>query len=184
MSRRTDHSRWATAHHEAGHAVAAFYFDHSINYVTIKPGKDFAGRCIRPPGYGRNFEPESGAISARQYVTMLDNIVISFAGHEAEAAHSGRQNWVGSRSDREKAADLALYISGGPEDASALLRWRRITARGLVETRWTEITAVAAALLDRETLTGGEVREAIRIGLGLPDLAPLEPLVSPPVAGV
>ncbi len=164
--------RKAVAHHEAGHAVAAFYFDHAIESVTIKPGEDFAGSSISSPDFGRGFDPEVD-VDAAQYVKMLEDIVVCFAGHEAEAAYRGRRNWHGSTTDFGIAADLALYLSRGSEEASALLRWRKLVARGLVKAHTREIAAVASALLAQGTLAGDDVRETIRIALGIPALEEL-----------
>jgi ATP-dependent Zn protease len=149
------------AHHEAGHAVAAWWFDHAIDFVTIEPGSDFAGRCLSSP---EAFRPD-GELDPQQYMKVLEDIVVCLAGHEAETVFTGRQNWVGSRLDRTIAVDLATYLCGPAEEVSALLNWRRISARAFVLAHGAEIEAVARTLLERTTLTGAEVREAIRLDI-------------------
>jgi ATP-dependent Zn protease len=161
--------REATARHEAGHAVAAYFLDHTVDTVTIEPSDDFAGTCHSRPDYGEDFAPDV-EIDPAQYVMLLDDIVVCFAGHEAEAAYRGRHNWHGSRRDREIAIDLASRLCGSPEALAPLLKWRRVVARQFVKARSEEIHAVADALLVRTTLTGSEVREVIT-GALMPGLA-------------
>ena len=152
------------AHHEAGHAVAAWYFGYPIDYVTIEPAEDFACRCIASPVYGEGFTPET-VVEPEQSARVLQAIDVCFAGHEAEAVFTGRQNWAGSRRDRQIAVDLASYLGGPSEEIAALLKWRRIRTRGFVVTYTAEIDAVAEALLERTRLTGNEVRVAINSAL-------------------
>lgn len=74
----------------------------------------FAGKNVSSPSYGRGFQPDA-QVTPGQYVKMLEDIVVCFAGHEAEAAYRGRQNWRGSAHDRAIAIDLAAYLSGDAE---------------------------------------------------------------------
>jgi hypothetical protein len=88
--------------------------------------------------------------------------VVLLAGGVAEKRATGRWSHIGARADREKAADLAISTQGGGGPTTdAYLRWLGRKAEDLVAVRWTEIEAVAAALLVQKTLTGKQVREEI-----------------------
>ncbi len=152
------------ARHEAGHAVAAWYFGYPIDFVTIEPVEDFASRWIASPVDREDSAPET-VVEPEQYVKVLQAIDVCFAGHEADAVFTGRQNWGGSRRDRQIAIDLASYLCGPSEEIAALFNWRRIRTRGFVVKYTAEIDVVAEALLERTRLTGNEVRVAINSAL-------------------
>ncbi len=152
------------AHHEAGHAVAAWYFGYPIDFVTVDPADDFACRCIAPP------VPKTGAASATDvkpddYVKVLKAIDVCLAGREADAVCTGRRQWSGSRRDRRLAVALAAYLCTDSAEIAALLTWRRIGIHAFVVRYTEEIDAVAQALLEHRRLTGNEVRVAINSAL-------------------
>ena len=83
------------------------------------------------------------------------------AGTAAEKWLTGRHSHVGARDDYSKAADLAMYAAGSNDEVEALLRWLQLRAANAVCSRWCFIEAVAKELLERETLTGRQIREVI-----------------------
>ena len=70
----------------------------------------------------------------------------------------------GMQSDNRNAVDLALYVCGSQETTDAYLHFCFLASRDLVNVFWVAIEAVAAALLERTTLTRGDVIEAIMPG--------------------
>lgn len=96
-------------------------------------------------------------------------IMTLLAGGIAEKRAGGRANHVGARSDREKANELAFQLmsrgltrGSGRRQAEALLRWLTIRAEELVAHWWDCVEEIAEALLAHKTLTGKDVREAIK----------------------
>jgi len=152
------------AHHEAGHAVAAWYFGYPIDFVTIDPAEDFACRCIAYPVPNKGAASETD-VNPDDYVKVLKAIDVCLAGLEADAVCTGRRQWSGSRRDRQLAAALAAYLCRDSAEIAALLTWRRIGTHAFVVRYTEEIAAVAQALLEHRRLTGNEIRVAINRAL-------------------
>jgi hypothetical protein len=76
--------------HEAGHAVAAWYFGYPIDFVSIEPAQDFARRCIASPLLKEGAASEA-VVKPDEYVRVLQAIDVCLAGHEAEAVFTGRR---------------------------------------------------------------------------------------------
>jgi ATP-dependent Zn protease len=152
------------AHHEAGHAVAAWYFGYPIDFVSIEPAQDFARRCIASPLLKESAASEA-VVKPDEYVRVLQAINVCLAGHEAEAVFTGRRHWSGSRRDRQLAVGLAAYLGRDSAETAALLTWRRIGTHAFVVNYTKEIDAVARALLEHRRLTGNDVRVAINSAL-------------------
>ena len=148
------------AHHEAGHALAAWYFGYPIDFVSIEPKQDFAGRCIASPVLkeGGAFET---VVKPDEYVKVLQAIDVCLAGPEADAVFSGHRHWRGSRRDRQLAVRLATSLCRDSAEIAALLTWRRIRTQAFVVKYTEEIDAVAEALLEHALLTGNQVRVTI-----------------------
>jgi hypothetical protein len=85
--------------------------------------------------------------------------VVALAGEAAQRRFSPRtvrRHHGGG--DRELVLAHALDWSGSAAQAHALVNLWQIQAEEVVEHRWPAIQRVAAALLERETLTDDEVR--------------------------
>ncbi len=85
--------------------------------------------------------------------------MIALAGEAAQRrfnARTVRRHHGGG--DREAVLAYALDWSGSAAQAKALVNLWQIQAKEVVEHRWPAIQRVAAALLERETLTEAEVR--------------------------
>jgi hypothetical protein len=68
-------------------------------------------------------------------------------------------------SDNQKAVEMAFHLCGcSTKTVEAYLRCCWCQTQDLVNRRWREIEAVAAALLERETLTYDDVIETARPG--------------------
>ena len=151
-------TRAATAHHEAGHAVVAVLFSFNVEYATIRPNGITVGHVKCWPR-GR-LDLDSGTPVMTRKMEQLVTVIL--AGDIAQRIYSPRSSrtWQ-TTSDRSAATDIALAKCGSSESATAFISWRTIVARDIVKGRWPIICKVAAALLDRETLSGDELRQII-----------------------
>ncbi|MGI9064511.1 MAG: hypothetical protein ACR2FQ_11985 [Pseudonocardiaceae bacterium] len=153
---RGDAALVLVAHHEAGHAT--WYATRGLPpaAVRIHPGwfgRGPAGRCVVDGGWVDDPRDAAGG---------------ALTGPEAEAAYRRRagQPWPAALADAYAAsgddiADARGYLAelGDPTAAWAPVR---AAARAHVLAHRAAIEAVAAALLRRRRLTGGQVRELVR----------------------
>ena len=146
------------AHHEAGHAVAAFVLNLSIGRkgVRIIPDDDSLGAAYVLHQLRGNPEFE---MSPRMHVRLLDYAVMCLAGDAAQKKFNPRRRFA-AQGDRHCAVDLLSYISSSNEILELQFKIAHLRARGLVDVRWKEIEAVASALIERKTLNREEVRKA------------------------
>lgn len=152
----------ATAHHEAGHAVAAWRFGMRFKHVTLKAGDGTLGQMLR----GRSpkwFKPDMDS-SDRTRLRAEHDIIVSFAGQVAECKFLGRRPRFGMEGDNQSALNMATYFCSSMSSAEAYLNYCFLTSRDLVNSHWREIEAVAEALLDRESLSHEETLEVITPG--------------------
>jgi hypothetical protein len=159
-SRRSHRQLEATAYHEAGHAVVAFWKSIGARYATIKRKPDALGHVgLRCPKWFR-LDLE---LNGRMRLLAEGWIMMSCAGQIAEARFLGRRPRYGTYVDNGHTADMALTICGGyGEHTDAYLKYCFLAARFLVNFHWPEVEAVAAALMEHETLSGAQVWEVIR----------------------
>lgn len=157
-----DQARERTAVHEAGHAVLCCVLRVPFRRVTIKPRGDSAGRVVGR-AWPASFRPDVsfGPHVARR---LEAEIMVLFGGYVAEREHFGDEPGEdGWSADREKIADLILYLAG-PE---AQRRVDELRARSLEHLRdtWPAVEAVARRLLEAETLKAPEVRRVYRAAM-------------------
>lgn len=138
------------AHHEAGHAVAAWHCSMRFKYVTISPGAGSLGSLVhkRP----KWFKPDRDA-SDRVRCRIERHIVVSFAGQIAEAKWQRRRPRYGYDSDNSHAVDMAFYACGSEQTVNAYLKYCWCASTDVVKVRWKEIRAIAKALLKQKTLS-------------------------------
>lgn len=154
-------NRQSTAYHEAGHAVVAFFNGFRIEYATIRRDGDTAGMVkVKPRG---KLDIESASPVMRDKVERW--IVMTLAGDIAQRKFASRSSrtWQ-TTADRLTATDLALSVCGSGESATAYIAWLQIVAREIIEARWVFVERVATALLEKETISGNEIRAAIMQG--------------------
>jgi hypothetical protein len=123
--KRTKKQLKATAYHEAGHAVFAWYKGIKIKKVTIIPEADSVGhvhhaKVIR----GRSSELDN---SPRHRQRMEIQIMISLAGPLAQRIWNPRTyRTYQCRSDHQTAVDVAMTYCGSGKQATAFLRYLHV----------------------------------------------------------
>ena len=141
--------RQLTAHHEAGHAVAAVAFGIGFDHVSVVDDRDTFGRIVLDqkwphlqPGFNPD-DPEDRRIAE-------DWIVLALAGEFADAYQSGRDASLtpGANWDFQVAEALAKRLFGDPGEREAFLNemWHRAHRFVSEPLRWRQISAVAARL--------------------------------------
>lgn len=159
----TTHQLWATAYHEAGHAVIALYLGIGLGRhgVSIRPDEDTHGHVGLRRGFRGNPETQN---SDRVRLGLERRAMVSLAGHEAQRqfrSSSVRRHHASQ--DRANAADCLSFNVGSSEELTAYLHLLQIRVRQIVKLPhiWAQITAVAAALIEKRQLTPTEVRQII-----------------------
>lgn len=164
---------WATAYHEAGHAVAAVHLGVGIGRlgVSIVPSDGAAGTCHTNKTFSGSPDAHT---TDRMRLGAEKRAIILFAGPAAQRKYrsSSVRNYHG-HSDRHGAVDLMNCFVGSNRELEAYINWLRIRAEQLVAIpfAWKTIEAVAAALFERKHLTAQEVKN-IHLACLFPDGAP------------
>jgi hypothetical protein len=172
----------ATAFHEAGHAVEAFYLHVPFSYATIETTSilDRQGQIIDPKGrlghvlfHNRpNWtDRDSPAyLETRAHRWFENQVQIYFAGKIAETKVLG-QSVERAFGDDEASADIALSLSGGFEDeASAWLHWLFLKTQNhlSLDHVWHAVEVLAQALLQLQTIRYRAARQIIETTLWEP----------------
>jgi hypothetical protein len=150
----------ATAYHEAGHAVAAWWLDLPFKYVTINPDVGSLGHVMHNQA-PKWFNPEIET-GDRQRLRGERHIMAGFAGQIAEGKYRGRRPRYGMDSDNDSAVNMAMYFCGTTDTTEAFMHFCFLSSRDLTIKSWWAVKAVAKALLERMTLSRKEVKETIR----------------------
>lgn len=157
----------AVAYHEAGHAVVSIRHRRAFRLVTIVPTLEhntLGHVWYRPrPKWMRPDLDDSPRIAR----WIENEVLVCLAGPAAERRFTGRSNDVGAGSDHRHAVDLALRLH---EDEAVLAKYMAYMlewARAYVEATpvWEDVEALAAALMERKTLTGTEAKAAVQAAL-------------------
>jgi ATP-dependent Zn protease len=152
----------ATAYHEAGHAVAHYLLRRAgrLREVTIVPDAQ-RGTPGRAPRWTDPYDLDDGPWSDLVKVRLQHEAMVLLAGGIAERRFAGRTDQADTQSDYEKAAELALAISGSEHAADAFLDWLGTVTEDLVADRWPAVEAIAAALLQQRTLSAHDVDQLV-----------------------
>jgi ATP-dependent Zn protease len=165
--------RRKTAYHEAGHAVA-------FHHLLPEEMRIVRATIIRRGGALGYVLPTSNfEIYSYPLTRIIKNIMVSMAGDEAVKILTGEQ-WSGAAggpaSDfarvRQSMWALAAHGYFGPpihndpttaygDEVEAFWEDSQFKTNHLLTTHWKEVEAVAEALIDRDDLSGQEVRELI-----------------------
>lgn len=151
-----------TAYHEAGHAVIGLILGYEVSKVTIRPRYSYLGMAWT----SRKRHSSQGSTEVQAGSTESDDfghICIELAGPLAEqlvnSAPFEELIWRGSEGDWQAAQRRARRIDR--RRAHALIDLLMEETRPLVEQHREAIARVAAALLERETLTGDAIKALI-----------------------
>lgn len=157
MSSATDRLE-LIAYHEAGHAVIALVLGLNIGRrgVTIIPDKTSVGSTDLP-----RFWVSGGFIAPRTHVRIENYAVAYLAGPAAQDRFRPRSRFRG-HSDLDQAADLLGCISESSRVATARLDVAIRRARHLVGRHWSDVVAVAGALIEHRILSMMQVQEVLR----------------------
>lgn len=152
--------------------------DHGVRVrrASISPNQDSLGRIdhgriFRNGDLEWNESPQAAARAERA-------ILICLAGPFAQKRFAPRsrwrsQNYVGfdgsghGIGDFDCVVDLTFRLYGNGDVAQKYLRYMEARAEQLVTHHWKEIEAVAQALLERETMTGDEIKGIMLAAHGL-----------------
>jgi hypothetical protein len=151
-----------TAHHEAGHVVAAWAHGLTCESASIEGHEDgSAGRIVHPSEHG--YEGSGGRRAQRQIARA--HIIVAYAGHEAQLLFDPDAP-DGATRDRDDAWALMRRFEVLPRDCNYVgddscvryLNRLRGDARRLVRRHWPIVEAVARELLNRRTLDTADLK--------------------------
>jgi len=151
----------------------AFRLGRGIISATIVPN-DVQGSlgCVRCTPIGGWFQPDAEV--TRKVRNLVETLVmVSLAGSETQAewlwavpdapADWREQLVVGAAHDMRNVLDLALYVTGSDEEASAYIEWLRLRCQNqMLSTFWPMVGALADALHDRRTMSGAATRTIMK----------------------
>lgn len=145
---------FATAFHEAGHAVMALSFGCPIKKVTIVPGRSWLGQhrlgvCELQKGRSANAKNQ-----------LDDEIVILFAGMVAEAQFTGRYCEAGAAEDLSTIRRLLCRRVSSEKQHERLKRRLLARTEHLLGDQGTALAVemVAKELMQKQTISGRAVR--------------------------
>jgi ATP-dependent Zn protease len=160
------------AHHEAGHAVVAYFQRIKVKQVTLMLDVELGilgyTHTGGAPKWGGRDPSDRVRMNVERYIVMC------FAGELAEARFRDEHPRWGMKSDDERAIEISLHICGNEEIAGAFRHYCWCLSRALVAQHWREIETLTTALLERKTLNASDVSEIIVSG-GAASKAALSP---------
>jgi hypothetical protein len=169
MSSRLD----CIAFHEAGHAIAHILTGIPFKYVTIKPDEEKDERGGRTIGHVLPDEPLSkeqwdqySILNPKEFNIFFKDDFIKLAGFVAEMIYQRKANlkaskedfrqWVGTSLNQLPESLSSKYISFMIEYTYHVLQ---------TKANWSNITAIALALVEEETLSNERICEVIEQNL-------------------
>jgi hypothetical protein len=179
VKRKTEQQLWATAYHEAGHVVAALAYGKGIRRqgATIVPDlkRGAAGNVYMlkhipgDPSVGGAYRGDRQ--TGRMRLRIEEDVIVRLAGGAAQRRfRPSSVRSYHSRTDNESATDLLMYIVGDERELKAYWRWLMVRTENFVRCppRRMQIQSVAKALMERKTLSPGELRQIYVDALGGP----------------
>jgi ATP-dependent Zn protease len=157
MKRRLNGAqREATAFHEAGHAVVAWYLGYPPDLLTIVPTDTKDGMLSYPnplQGLDLEFDESDDALRRKECAIM-----IRLAGPTAQR-HNRPRSWRSrhGQSDHEHVFELALAIHRSDRGAVRFIKWSDGETMKILMNRWHMVERLARELLSRRTMSGAEI---------------------------
>jgi ATP-dependent Zn protease len=141
--------RRITAYHEAGHAVLALASGRPVDWVSIRPDRQFLGLCAFRKAV---FRPSEDWLEREA--------IIALGGLAAEARFAGAYCWEGAGRDYDYVFDLAKSRAGRDKAADRLVRRFLSKAEHLLARpgHWEAVEKIAAELLRLEEISGRAAR--------------------------
>jgi hypothetical protein len=157
MNAVSDLKKTATAFEEASHAVIHHHFRREIAEV-VATNEGSGGYCQLTGG-----ESAFNLTELRRHESLCRSIMAKLAAKcvAQRLRCYDEAEWKGS-ADFVKATRFALELNGGDQQgAELLLAWLQRKTELLISELWPQVSKLAYALLDKQKLSGCEVREII-----------------------
>lgn len=150
------------AYHEAGHAAVGCYFEHRIESATIVQDGDVGGHVVADHEGDDLLRYED---DLQKQVIFERRIMAAMAGEIAQLrfAPDSLDEDMGA-GDRQNAADYLEELDVRTDEIREAY-WRLLhlrTERLVHDLLWPHVERIAAALLERQTLTGDEIEALFR----------------------
>ena len=154
-----------TAYHEAGHLVAGYVLGLEYHGATIKPGEGYAGAAYIPLINKMRYDPDG---DEEDYLYW--HVLVYYAGPKAVELLNGSPlppddpNLDLGRygSDRFHVGTIVQSLAGPSEEEQVVLdETAQKETESLLRDNWGAVEAVAAALLERETLSTDECKKIL-----------------------
>jgi ATP-dependent Zn protease len=141
--------RQITAYHEAGHAVLALALGRPVDWVSIRPDRQFLGLCAFRKAVFRPSED-----------WLKREAIIALGGLAAEARFTGAYCWEGAGRDYDYVFELAKSRAGNDRQAERLVRRFLSKAEHLLTRpgHWDAVEKIAVELLLLEEISGRAAR--------------------------
>lgn len=160
----------STAHHEAGHAVVGVTLGFTVKRATIVPSEGSLGVVNTGPLPAQimNARETQRSLAPRERDKIERKIMSVLAGPAAEKRFLSLRTWrwqtAGWRGDVSTAIELASEVCGQGDESRRYFGWLRARTENLVggPVVWRQIQHVAETLLVHKTLTGAQVRAAMK----------------------
>ena len=169
--------QWATAYHEAGHAVIARYLHVGFKNVTVVPGEDYFGKLVlkRERARQRAFQTAEYEVTPRRRDAVKKEIIILLGGPYAQMRFNPRCRVQDVEStDIDNAMKLVSYLVGSEHQHKAYWVYMEACVKDLLSMHWKEIEAVAIALIEKRTLSEDDVKKIYQQTIIGPEVARLE----------
>jgi hypothetical protein len=152
MHSSAQEQRTAIAYHEAGHLAIACHYGLPIGSVTVEPHGAGTPHVHAPLPVTTAGPPAATSFDTLNLITSV------LAGGIAEERYTDQLNVDVAEQDYEYAWRLAIEVADTERAAEALMNWLTIRAEQDVTRLWNEVTAIAATLIEKGTVTPEEAR--------------------------
>jgi ATP-dependent Zn protease len=148
----------ATAYHEAGHAIVGAVRGRAPISVTIIRAGGASGKNEFPEDWRPEYKSHLGD-SPEKRVYIETRILTGVAGTIAQDLRFPERAHDAGDAYDERYARAVMEENAGWADSDRDSYFQRLreTARGLIQTNWPWVEAVARALIERKTLQREEV---------------------------